>query len=309
MAIVDRFDARKQLVTRFTVKVAKRSLLHHLNHLHKSKKLLFHWTSQIPSSQKEAKALRSMSDCPFLAGLVTARLTVELVFYVIDMPMVQSIRRFLGSQSLTERQTVFYLAEMVCAIEFLHGKNLVFVNLAIDNVFIDTSGHVKLLHFGLCNVDVHHDLSVQRLGMLFCSHTILKSKHDRPRDWWNLGVCSYWLLTGQSPFLDRNHVRYPPDSNVDLSHLSRLSSDATELIEGLLHVNADQRLGMPASAAGPIKQHHFFRGVDWQALSLKQVEPPLEPDPETFDNHVQFPCSYSESDVNEALSWVCENCA
>jgi protein kinase X len=43
---------------------------------------------------------------------------------------------------------LFYTAEIVCAIEHLHAKGIVYRDLKPENILLDRDGHIKLTDFG-----------------------------------------------------------------------------------------------------------------------------------------------------------------
>ena len=43
----------------------------------------------------------------------------------------------------------FYIMEIVCALKYLHDRNIVYHDLKPDNILIDETGHVLLCDFGL----------------------------------------------------------------------------------------------------------------------------------------------------------------
>lgn len=50
-----------------------------------------------------------------------------------------------------------------------------------------------------------------------------------------------------------------------------------DLITRLLVKDVTKRLGCMRGAAADVKAHRFFRGLDWDALARKEVQPPWVP--------------------------------
>jgi serum/glucocorticoid-regulated kinase 2 len=48
----------------------------------------------------------------------------------------------------------FYAAELLCALECLHGFNVIYRDLKPENILLDYSGHIALCDFGLCKLDM-----------------------------------------------------------------------------------------------------------------------------------------------------------
>lgn len=55
---------------------------------------------------------------------------------------LRNLGRFNNSSGL------FYSAEIVCAMEYLHAKDIVYRDLKPENILLDRDGHIKLTDFG-----------------------------------------------------------------------------------------------------------------------------------------------------------------
>ena len=59
----------------------------------------------------------------------------------------------------------------------------------------------------------------------------------------------------------------------DVDFPEHMSPAAVSIVDQLLTRNPAQRLGSNGSVDA-VRQHPFFRGIDWQALQEKRVKPP-----------------------------------
>lgn len=56
-----------------------------------------------------------------------------------------------------EERSRFYAAELLCALEHLHGFNVVYRDLKPENILLDYTGHIALCDFGLCKLNMGDD--------------------------------------------------------------------------------------------------------------------------------------------------------
>jgi hypothetical protein len=55
---------------------------------------------------------------------------------------------------MTEDVARFYLSEIVCALEYLHEQDIVYRDLKTENVMLDSTGHVRIIDFGLSKMNM-----------------------------------------------------------------------------------------------------------------------------------------------------------
>jgi len=106
--------------------------------------------------------------------------------------------------------------------------------------------------------------------------------HDFSVDWWSVGVLTYELLTGASPFT----VEGERNTQVEISKRilrsnppipAHMSPEVQDFICRLLVKDPKLRLGGGKDDAYELKSHPFFNSIDWDLLSAKRIQPPIVP--------------------------------
>ncbi|TPX33472.1 hypothetical protein SmJEL517_g03615 [Synchytrium microbalum] len=179
----------------------------------------------------------------------------------------------------SEDRARFYTAELLCALECLHGYNIIYRDLKPENILLDYTGHIALCDFGLCKLDMKQGAKTNT----FCGtpeylapELLLGQGYTKAVDWWTLGILLYEMLTGLPPFYDENtnemyrkilidELRFPDD----------IGSQAKDLLKGLLNRDPNERLGNEGPEA--IKNHPFFADINWSKLMARKYQPPFKP--------------------------------
>lgn len=115
-------------------------------------------------------------------------------------------------------------------------------------------------------------------------------------DWWSLGAIMFECLIGWPPFCSETpHETYRKIMNWQESLIIpediHLSPEAEDLIRSLL-TSSDRRLGRHGGA-DEIKQHPFFRGVDWE--TIRRVDAPFIPKLRSITDTRFFPTDELEN--------------
>ncbi|XP_072788726.1 microtubule-associated serine/threonine-protein kinase 2 isoform X5 [Taeniopygia guttata] len=219
-----------------------------------------------------------------------------------------------------------YFAETVLALEYLHNYGIVHRDLKPDNLLITSMGHIKLTDFGLSKIglmslttnlyeghiekDTREFLDKQVCGTpeYIAPEVILRQGYGKPVDWWAMGIILYEFLVGCVPFFGdtpeelfgqviSDEIAWPEGDDA-------LPPDAQDLISKLLRQNPLERMG--TGSAFEVKQHRFFKDLDWNGLLRQKAEfiPQLESEDDTsyFDTRserYQHLDSEEEEDTND----------
>jgi serine/threonine protein kinase len=92
-------------------------------------------------------------------------------------------------------------------------------------------------------------------------------RYGKSVDWWGVGVLTYELNTGVSPFYTSNTSRmYEKILSGKYKKPKHFGKDLRDFVGRLLVVSPVYRLGNSYKGVNEIKLHPWFKSVDWISL-------------------------------------------
>uniref|UniRef100_H3C9L4 protein kinase C n=1 Tax=Tetraodon nigroviridis TaxID=99883 RepID=H3C9L4_TETNG len=231
--------------------------------------------------EKRIFEIVNVSHHPFLVNLFACFQTPEHVCFVMEYTAGGDLMMHIHTDVFTEPRAMFYSACVVLGLQFLHDHKIVYRDLKLDNLLLDTDGYVKIADFGLCK----EGMGFGDRTSTFCGtpeflapEVLTDTSYTRAVDWWGLGVLIYEMLVGESPFPgDDEEEVFDSIVNDEVRYPRFLSNEAIGIIRRLLRRNPERRLGSGEKDAEEVKKQPFFRTMDWEALLQRKVPPPFLP--------------------------------
>jgi len=241
--------------------------------------------SNISHPVLERHALEQATGHPFLGGMYATFTHEGRLCYVLQLGATDLFEHMRRQGTLTVAEARFYAAELLLALEHLHARSIVHLDIKIENVLLQRDGHAQLIDFGLAkrlgpdglvagSVGTAHYMPPEMLQHL---------RYGAAVDLWQLGCFLYEAVAGRPPFYGvrgaalRNMIL---DREVAFSSRvrSRITPEYADLVRKLLAKNPAQRLGAGSEGLAEVKTHPFFKDVDWAALLAKRVPAPFVPE-------------------------------
>ena len=188
-----------------------------------------------------------------------------------------------------ESDVRIYIGEIILALEQLHKLGIIYRDLKLENILLDADGHIVLTDFGLSKVFSPQETELRTYSFCgtieYMAPEVVRggsTGHNFAVDWWSVGVLTYELLTGASPFT----VEGERNTQADISRRilkshppipDYMSFTVQDFIRRLLVKDPRKRLGGGPGDAMELKRHLFFKDLNWHALANKQIPAPFIP--------------------------------
>ena len=267
-------------------------------------------TKLIQHTQAEQRVLTQI-DHPFLIHLHWSFQTADKLYFVMDYVNGGELFFHLAQTGkFSEERTKFYIAELVCALGYLHDRDIIYRDLKPENVLLYADGHVCLTDFGLAKQGITEDNSTATIcgtAEYLAPEILTGNGYGKAVDWWELGILMYEMQTGYPPF-EAEEGETPNDVFLKILKAPIALPDAyfTELAKDLMlgftQRDPAQRIGGGATDADEIKAHPWFSEYDWSALVRKEIAPPFVPNVKNDKEAKYVDKEVTQMSVKEAQS-------
>lgn len=230
---------------------------------------------------------------PFIVQLIYAFQAANKVYLILEyLSGGELFMQLQKERMLMEDTAIFYLSQIVLALEHLHTNGIIYRDLKSENIMLDREGHVKLTDFGCVKESASDEINYTFCGTVeYMAPEILNrsGRHGKEVDWWSLGILVHDMLVGSPPFTGNNRKIITERVLKGKLQLKKyLTPDAKDILTKLLKLKIENRLGFGPEDAKGIKSHRFFSAVKWDDVINRRTEPPFKPVLRSEDDFSNF---------------------
>ncbi|CAE6380661.1 unnamed protein product [Rhizoctonia solani] len=256
---------------------------------------------QVEHTNSERSVLATVRH-PFIVNLWGTFQDVNNLFMVMDfVPGGELFTLLRKSRRFPSPVAKFYTAEVVLAIDYLHGHDIIYRDLKPENILLGADGHIKLTDFGFAKLVPDITWTLCGTPDYLAPEIVNQKSYNKSVDWYAVGILLYEMLAGAPPFFSEepNPMRlYERIRAGRIEYPRHFEPGAVDLMRGLLVNDLSLRLGNMIGGSKDVFNHLWFSEVPWERLANKEVQPPYVPQLGGDGDASQFE-RYNEEDTGQ----------
>ena len=216
-------------------------------------------------------------DHPFIMKMVKYLKNENYIFFIeeyINGKELWEVIRDIGL--LSKEQTQFYSASMLCAINYLHKKKIIYRDIKPENIMVTESSYIKVIDFGTVKEINERTSTIIGTPHYMAPEIIKGAGYTFQVDIWSIAVCMYEFYCGGLPFgedYDNPMDVYRAVAKEELIFPKFVKDqDFILLITKMLRKNPTSRLWKFKQ----IKEEKYFSNFDWNKLMSLSLVPPYK---------------------------------
>ena len=221
-------------------------------------------------------------DHPFLLKLITTLKNETSIFFLMEYISGMNLGEYLTQRKIKRNlyESKFYSASLLLSINYLHINKIIHRDIKPSNIMLDKKGYIKIIDFGTAKILNENEKTKTVIGTpnFLPPEVLLGKGYSFSCDYWSIGVCIYYIYYGILPFgnnsteindtykeIIEKNISFPDNNNIEIN----------SLLTSLLDKNENNRIKFLDFKN--IKNHVFFKNINWDALLSYKLKPPFVP--------------------------------
>lgn len=257
------------------------------------------------------KKIMTALDNQWHAKLVNTYISDNNLYMLLEYYPLGSLDQMVENKmrkKFSEKTIIFYTACILKGIEHMHKQGVIHRDIKLSNLLVDYEGYLKICDYGLSKFLPLGERTNTYLGTLqyIAPEMISKQSYSHIVDLWSLGICSYEMYYGITPFEPPKHIEYNGETEEDNDVLwrkevenniltntikfpdprsSNFSLNLKLFIRSLLDKDVSSRLGYrvsssPSSSSSSevsyqdVQNHALFNKFSFSNLERRKITAP-----------------------------------
>ena len=185
-------------------------------------------------------------------------------------------------QKFKESQSQFIIANIIIALEFLHGNGIIHRDVKAENIVFDENGWCSLIDFGLARPWVEQNAQDTSGSPGYCAPEIMyRCNHSFTSDIFGLGVIAHEIMLHKRPYPARDRLSYKEQLDREQVVLKKRhvlenwNLEALDFVNKCIRRDPMSRIGINGIAE--LKAHVWLKDMDWKAIAKRKGPTPWKP--------------------------------
>ena len=216
---------------------------------------------------------------PFIMKLVKTYKTNSNIFFLLEYISGRTMSNYLNSRTQKQlknfQETIFYMAILLIAVDYLNSRLICHRDLKPDNIIINERGYLKLIDFGNSVKLNGFTNTMTGTPHYMAPEILLRGGYGFSCDYWSMGIIAYEIYYGKYPF--GQNARDPIDVYKEIVkkklEFKNGDSKIITMIKSLLTKKVADRICTLENA----KKLEVFENFNWDELLEFKIIPQYIP--------------------------------
>ncbi len=212
---------------------------------------------------------------PFIMKLVKTFKTEKNIFFLLEYISGRTMSNYLNTRTMKQlkniQETIFFIAILFIALDYLNSKNICHRDLKPDNIIIDERGYLKIIDFGNSVILKGFTNTMTGTPHYMAPEILLRGGYGFSCDYWSVGVIAYETYYGRYPFGE--NAKDPIEVYKEIIKKKLVFKSGDQKIVKMIKSLLTKKVGERICNLGKLKELEVFENFNWDELLDFKIVP------------------------------------